>query len=194
MHTHHNARRVVDETPLWLPKHLPLWPKGKATIPTRFSLRLAALRAPQSTNEAGPSNTAPINPDSIIISSDSESEEVLEYNPGAEPMEDEEEAPEYVPGDGMIENQDQAEEDPEEELEEEPEEYPEKDPEEEPEEEPEEDPEEDPNQDPEDEEMEEVVKLQPRDDEYDEYFANYFELASPPSPDNSVGSPPPEDD
>ncbi|MED6163507.1 hypothetical protein PIB30_080581 [Stylosanthes scabra] len=79
-------------------------PKGKAMIPTRFSLRLAALRARQSTDEAGPSNTAPINPDPIIISSDSESEEVPEYIPGAEPMEDEEEAPEYVPGNGMMEN------------------------------------------------------------------------------------------
>ncbi|MED6162738.1 hypothetical protein PIB30_073436 [Stylosanthes scabra] len=214
MRTHHNARRVVNETPLCIrtrdmrmhqsrrgrapgvykkdpsPIHFSLFtfhssllisslqmvPKGKATIPTRFSLWLAALRARQSTDKAGPSNTALMNPDPIIISSDSESEEIPEYIPGAEPTEDEEEAPEYVLGDGMMENQDHAEEDPEmdpkEEPEEDPEEESEEDPKEDPKEEPEEDPEEDPSQDPEDEEMEEVVNLQPGDDEYDEYFAD----------------------
>ncbi|MED6127954.1 hypothetical protein PIB30_093009 [Stylosanthes scabra] len=179
-------------------------PKGKATIPTRFLLRLAALRARQSTDKAGPSNTAPINLDPIIISSDSKSEEVPEYILGAEPMEDEEEAPEYAAGDGMMENQDQAEEDPEEDpemdpeedpeedLEEELEEEPEEDPEEDPEEELEEDPEEDPNL--EGEEMEEVVNLQLGDNEYGKCFADYFELDPPPSPESSAGSPPPEDD
>ncbi|MED6212675.1 hypothetical protein PIB30_085809 [Stylosanthes scabra] len=34
----------------------------------------------------------------------------------------------------------------------------------------------------------------PGDDEYDEYFADYFELAPPPSPDNSDESLPPTDD
>ncbi|MED6210901.1 hypothetical protein PIB30_068470 [Stylosanthes scabra] len=132
---------------------------GKATIPTRFSLRLAALRAHQSTDKARPSNTASMNTDPIIISSDSESKEVPEYILGAEPMEDEEEAPECVPGDRMMENQDQAEEDLEEDPKEEPEEESEEDPEEDPKEEPEEDPKEYPNQDPEDEEMEELVNL-----------------------------------
>ncbi|MED6186055.1 hypothetical protein PIB30_063122 [Stylosanthes scabra] len=185
----------------WLPKHLPLWPRERLRY-LRFSLWLAALRAHQSTDEAEPSNTTPTNPDPIIISSDSKSEEVLEYILGAEPMEDEEEAPEYVPANRMMENQDQAEEDLEQDHEMDPKEDPKKDPEEEPkedleeelEEELEEDPEEDPNQDPEDEEMEVVVNLQPGDDECDEYFADYFELAPPPSPDSSAGSPSPEDD
>ncbi|MED6140143.1 hypothetical protein PIB30_090230 [Stylosanthes scabra] len=57
-------------------------PKGKAKVrepPTRFSLRLAALKIRQSRDKAGPSRTAPINDESIEISSDSESEEVPKY-------------------------------------------------------------------------------------------------------------------
>ncbi|MED6139894.1 hypothetical protein PIB30_088225, partial [Stylosanthes scabra] len=37
-------------------------------LPTRFSLRLAAFRARQSTKKARPSNTAPAIQDPIIIS------------------------------------------------------------------------------------------------------------------------------
>ncbi|MED6188517.1 hypothetical protein PIB30_086762, partial [Stylosanthes scabra] len=49
--------------------------KGKAKIhqlPTRFSLRLAALRARQPINKVGPSVSTPAAPDPTIISSDSE--------------------------------------------------------------------------------------------------------------------------
>ncbi|MED6127591.1 hypothetical protein PIB30_089491, partial [Stylosanthes scabra] len=49
--------------------------------------------------------------------------------------------------------------------------------EEDPEEGPEEDPEKDPEEDPEDEEMAEVANLQSGGDEYNKYFADYFELA-----------------
>ncbi|MED6225890.1 hypothetical protein PIB30_097970 [Stylosanthes scabra] len=59
-------------------------------------------------------------------------------------------------------------------------------------EEPEEDLEEDPEEDPEMEE-EEAEVMEPDEDEYNEYFANYFELGPPPSPYSSVGSPPPTD-
>ncbi|MED6123517.1 hypothetical protein PIB30_049931 [Stylosanthes scabra] len=114
--------------------------KGKAKIqqlPTRFSLRFAALRARQPTEKAGPSNTAPAIPDPIIISSDSE-EEDLEMDPEGE------------------------------------------------------DPEID--SDLEDEEIAEVANFQQGDNEYDEYFSDYFELAPPPSPDSSDESLPPTDD
>ncbi|MED6226025.1 hypothetical protein PIB30_099438 [Stylosanthes scabra] len=177
-------------------------PKGKAKIqqlPTRFLLRLAALRTHQSRDKAGPSNSAPISAEPIEISSDSESEEVPVYIPGAG-QSDDKEIPDYIPEDGPAENQDPEdekpeEEDPEEDPEEDSEEEPKEDPEEEPEEDLEEDPEEDlENQGAEDEEMEQVVNLQPGDAEYDEYFADYFELASPPSLDSSTGSLPPEAD
>ncbi|MED6225563.1 hypothetical protein PIB30_094815, partial [Stylosanthes scabra] len=49
--------------------------KGKAKLhqlPTRFSLRLAALGARQPIDKVGPSNSAPVMPDPIVISSDSE--------------------------------------------------------------------------------------------------------------------------
>ncbi|MED6176337.1 hypothetical protein PIB30_087189 [Stylosanthes scabra] len=160
-------------------------PKGKAKIhqlPTRFSLRLAALRTRQSRDKAEPSNPAPISGAPMEISIDSESEEIPEYIPRAG-QSDDEEVPYYIPKDGPAKNQDPEDEEPEEE---DPEEEPEEDPEEEPEEDPEEEPKEDhENQGAEDEEMEQVVNLQPGDVEYDEYFPDYFKLASPPSPDSS---------
>ncbi|MED6213361.1 hypothetical protein PIB30_092355 [Stylosanthes scabra] len=163
-------------------------PKGKAKIhqlPTRFSLRLAALRTRRSRDKAGPSNPAPISTERIEISSDSESEEVPEYILGAG-QSDDEEVPDYIPEDGPAKNQDPEDEEPEEED-------PEEDSEEDSKEEPEEDPEEDlENKGAEDDEMEQVVNLQSGDAEYDEYFADYFELAPPPSPDSNTGSPPPE--
>ncbi|MED6159245.1 hypothetical protein PIB30_040545 [Stylosanthes scabra] len=147
----HNARRVVDETPLCV------------------RTRDVPLRTHQPTEKAGPSNTAPVIPDPIIISSDSEedldlkdeSEEVPEYIPGAEPIEEEEEEeiPEYIPGEGLVAGQDLEDEESEEE-----------------------DPEMDPDQDMEDEEMEEEAEQDPNDDED---FVDYFELAPPTSPDIS---------
>ncbi|MED6117118.1 hypothetical protein PIB30_106963, partial [Stylosanthes scabra] len=82
------------------------------------------LKACQPTKKARLSNTTPAIPDPIIISSDSkeedpemdlegedpkvdsanESEEALEYIPGAEPIEDEQEAPEYISGDEIADN------------------------------------------------------------------------------------------
>ncbi|MED6212180.1 hypothetical protein PIB30_080715 [Stylosanthes scabra] len=41
-------------------------------LPTRFSLRLVALRARQPIDKVGPSNSAPVMPDLIVICSDSE--------------------------------------------------------------------------------------------------------------------------
>ncbi|MED6127885.1 hypothetical protein PIB30_092366 [Stylosanthes scabra] len=81
-------------------------PKGKAKVhqpPTRFSLRLAALKTRQSRDKAGPSRTASMNAEPIEISSDSESEEVPEYIPGIG-QSDDEEVPEYIPEDWPAEN------------------------------------------------------------------------------------------
>ncbi|MED6137201.1 hypothetical protein PIB30_062871 [Stylosanthes scabra] len=162
---------------------LKMAPKGKAKVhqpPTRFSLRLAALKTRQCRDKAGPSRTAPMNAEPIEISSDSESEES-----------DDEEVPEYIPEDGPAENQDLGEEEAEgpgadHEMD------PNPDPEE-PEEDPKEDPEEeeDPEEDPEMGKMEEEAEQDPNDDED---YVDYFELAPPPSPDSSAGSPLPEDD
>ncbi|MED6224097.1 hypothetical protein PIB30_080475 [Stylosanthes scabra] len=72
-------------------------PKRKAKVrqpPTRFLLRLAALKTHQSRDKAGPSHTVPINAEPIEISSDLESEES-----------DDEEVPKYIPEDWPTENQ-----------------------------------------------------------------------------------------
>ncbi|MED6125418.1 hypothetical protein PIB30_068345, partial [Stylosanthes scabra] len=180
--------------------------KGKAKIyqlPTRFSLRLAALRARQPIDKVGPSVSTPAALDPIIISSDSEEdldpkgnsfeEEDPKMDPegedqGVNSSDESEEVPEYIPGDGLEENQDLGKEEPEEEDRGADHEMdPNQDPEE-PEEDPEEDLEEYPEM-----EKEEAEVMEPDEDEYNEYFANYFELAPPPSPDSSVGSPPPTD-
>ncbi|MED6152155.1 hypothetical protein PIB30_089187 [Stylosanthes scabra] len=145
--------------------------KGKAKIhqlPTRFSLRLAALIARQPIDKAGPSVSTLATPNPIIISSDSEED--------LDPKDESKEVPEYIREDRPEENQDLGEEEPEEE-----------DPNE-----PEEDPEEDPKEDPE-MEKEEAEVMEPDEDECNEYFANYFKFAPPPSPDSSIGSPPPTD-
>ncbi|MED6186276.1 hypothetical protein PIB30_065228 [Stylosanthes scabra] len=165
-------------------------PKGKAKVhqpPTRFSLRLAALKAHQSRDKAGPSRTVPINAKPIEISSDLESEEVLEYIPGTGQSDDEEPAENQNPGeeepgeDHEIDPNPDPEE-PEEDLEEE------EDPEEE-------DPEELEEQEEENEMgKEQVEAVEPSDDEYQEYFADYFELTPPASPDSSNDSTPPADD
>ncbi|MED6146293.1 hypothetical protein PIB30_033213 [Stylosanthes scabra] len=133
-------------------------------LPTRFSKRLAALRACQGKDEAGPSNAAPHIDEIIEISSDSDSEQVPEYVPGegAGIEEEEEEVPEYIPGEGALievlqplnqvepgdipydgllndpedEPMEEEKEDPEEDLEEDPKEDPEEDSEEDPEENP----------------------------------------------------------
>ncbi|MED6222001.1 hypothetical protein PIB30_060214, partial [Stylosanthes scabra] len=49
--------------------------------PSRFSRRLAALRARQARNEAGPANAAPHDDEVIDVSNDSNSEQVPEYVP-----------------------------------------------------------------------------------------------------------------
>ncbi|MED6165169.1 hypothetical protein PIB30_097000 [Stylosanthes scabra] len=92
-----------------------------------------------------------------------------------------EEVPEYILGEGQEENQNLGEE----ELEEEgPSADHEMDPNQEPEE-PEEDAEEDQEEDSEIEvEIEEPEFMEPDEDEYNEYFADYFRLAPPPSPDS----------
>ncbi|MED6150878.1 hypothetical protein PIB30_076853, partial [Stylosanthes scabra] len=153
-------------------------------------------------------SNAPTTPDPIVISSDSEEdrekdpkgrnseEEDPEMDPEGENQEvdsidESKEVPEYIPGEGQEENQNLGEEDPEEEG---PEADHEMDPNQGPEE-PEEDPEEDQEEDPEmEEEIKEPEVMELDEDEYNEYFADYFVLAPPPSPDNSVGLPPPVDE
>ncbi|MED6154754.1 hypothetical protein PIB30_115764, partial [Stylosanthes scabra] len=49
--------------------------------PSRFSRRLAALRARRAKDEAGPANAAPQEDEVIDVSSDSDSEQVPEYVP-----------------------------------------------------------------------------------------------------------------
>ncbi|MED6172858.1 hypothetical protein PIB30_053840, partial [Stylosanthes scabra] len=114
---------------------------GKAKIhrpPTRFSLRLAALRARQPIDKAGPSSKTPAIPYPIIISSDSEEDldpqgsSSEEEELGLDPEEDnhgkdslDEEVAEYILEDGPTENQDPGEEEPEEDPKEDPEEDPE---------------------------------------------------------------------
>ncbi|MED6209802.1 hypothetical protein PIB30_058198 [Stylosanthes scabra] len=139
-------------------------PKRKAKVhqpPTRFSLRLAALKTRQSRDKVGPSRTAPINAEPIEISSDSEFEENPEDEPGA----DHEMHPNPDP--------EESKEDPEEE----------------------EDPEELKEQEEENEMGEEQVEaVEPSDNEYQEYFADYFELVPPAIPDSNDDSIPPADD
>ncbi|MED6147166.1 hypothetical protein PIB30_041495 [Stylosanthes scabra] len=50
--------------------------------PSRFPIRLAALRAHQARDEVGPANAAPHDNEVVDISSDSDSEQVPEYVPG----------------------------------------------------------------------------------------------------------------
>ncbi|MED6128058.1 hypothetical protein PIB30_094024 [Stylosanthes scabra] len=148
-------------------------------------------KACQPIHNAGPSVSTPAAPNPIIISSDSEEdldpkgssseEEDPEMDPegedqGVNSSDESEEVSEYIPEDGPEENQDPGEEEPKEEDLDEPEEYPEEDPEEDPE-----------------MEEEEAEVMEPDEDEYNEYFANYFKLTPPPSPDSSIGSPPPTD-
>ncbi|MED6223929.1 hypothetical protein PIB30_078912 [Stylosanthes scabra] len=178
---------------------------GKAKIhqlPTRFSLRLAALRAHQPIDKARPSFSTPAAPDPIIISSDPEKdlnpkgssseEEDPKMDPegedqGVNSLDESEEVPEYIPGDGLEENQDAREEEPEEEG-------------------PGADHEMDPRiQRNQRKTLKRTQRKIPRwkkrrqkswkpdEDEYNEYFANYFELAPPSSPDSSVGSRPATD-
>ncbi|MED6151390.1 hypothetical protein PIB30_082028 [Stylosanthes scabra] len=169
---------------------------GKAKLhqlPTQFSLRLATLRACQPIDKVEPSNSAPATPDPIVISSDSE--EDREKDPKG--RNSEEEDPEMDP-EGENQEVDSIDELEENLGEEEPEEEgPEADHEMDPNQDlevPEEDPEKDQE---EDLEMEEEIKepefMEPDEDEYNEYFADYFGLAPPPCPDNSIGSPPPAD-
>ncbi|MED6106131.1 hypothetical protein PIB30_002024 [Stylosanthes scabra] len=68
--------------------------------PSCFSRRLAVLRACQARDEAGLADAAPHEDEVIDISSDSSSEQVLEYVPGegAENKQDDEEVQEYVLG------------------------------------------------------------------------------------------------
>ncbi|MED6207873.1 hypothetical protein PIB30_039601, partial [Stylosanthes scabra] len=67
--------------------------------PTRFSRRLAALRARRVRDEAGPATAAPQDNEVIDISSDSDSEQVPEYVSGdGAGIEEDEEVSKYVPG------------------------------------------------------------------------------------------------
>ncbi|MED6212888.1 hypothetical protein PIB30_087793 [Stylosanthes scabra] len=185
--------------------------KGKTKLQqlsTRFSLRLTALRARQPIGKAGPSNSAPVIPDPIVISYDSEEDRKKDpkgsnseeedpemdlegENQEVDSTDKSEEVPEYIPGEGLEENRNLGKE----ELEEEgPGEDHEMDPNQEPEE-PMEDPEEDQEEDPEmEEEIEEPEVMEPDEDEYNEYFADYFGHAPPLNPDSNIGSSPPTDD
>ncbi|MED6148832.1 hypothetical protein PIB30_056709 [Stylosanthes scabra] len=127
---------------------LKMAPRKVYPPPSRFSRRLAALRARRARDEAAPANAAPHEDEVIEISSDSSLEQVPEYVPGegAENEQDDEEVPDYVPSAEPMEEEEDSEEDPEEE--------PDEDPEEDPEEEPEEDPEEDPEEEPQEEQPE----------------------------------------
>ncbi|MED6135399.1 hypothetical protein PIB30_046061 [Stylosanthes scabra] len=90
-------------------------PKEKAKIhqpPTRYSLRLAALKTRQSRDKVGPSRTAPMSTEPIEISSDSESEEIPKYIPGTGHSDDGE-VLEYILEDWPAENQNPGEEEPE---------------------------------------------------------------------------------
>ncbi|MED6212979.1 hypothetical protein PIB30_088793 [Stylosanthes scabra] len=178
---------AADEKLGWLPRE-----KLKYIS---LSLRLAALKTRQSRDKSGPSCTAPINAEPIEISSDLKFEEVPKYiSRIGQP--DDEEVPEYIPEHWPAENQNpekepgadhemdpnpdrkESEEDPEEEEDLE-----------------EEDPEELEEQEEENEMGEEQVEaVEPSDDEYQEYFADYFELALPASPDSSDDSTPSADD
>ncbi|MED6144916.1 hypothetical protein PIB30_019885 [Stylosanthes scabra] len=171
--------------------------------PSCFSRRLAALKARQARDEAGPANVVPHDNEVVDISSDTDSEQVPEYLPGEEARieEEGEEVPDYLPGAEPMGQEEDPEEDPEEDTEEEPEEDPEEDLEEDPEEDPEEeqpeameqneDQEEEnqemafewanQEQEKEDDEEEDVPDLRPGIPDYDEYFRGYFKLAPPPS-------------
>ncbi|MED6207382.1 hypothetical protein PIB30_035288 [Stylosanthes scabra] len=78
--------------------------KDKAPqLPTRFSKRLATLRAREARDEAWPLNSASHNDEVIEVSSDSNSEQVPKYVPGeGVGIIKEEEVPEYVPGEGAM--------------------------------------------------------------------------------------------
>ncbi|MED6199993.1 hypothetical protein PIB30_081040 [Stylosanthes scabra] len=202
------CRNKSMDTHLMAPKEPSPLAKGKAKLhqlPTQFSLRLAALRAHQPIDKVGPSNNAPAMPDPIVISSDSKEdreedpkgsnseEKDPEMDPEGENQEvdsadESEEVPEYIPGEGQEENQNLGDEEPEEEGQGVDDEM---DPNQDPEEDPDEDEEDDPEM---EEEIEEPEVMEPDEDEYNEYFADYFELAPLPSPDSSIGSPPPTDD
>ncbi|MED6188661.1 hypothetical protein PIB30_087997 [Stylosanthes scabra] len=173
--------------------------KDKAPqMPTRFSRRLAALKARQTKDEAGPSNVAPHDDEIINISSDSEQEQEDVQEEEGEIEEEEvpgygtlievlqplaQEEPEDIPYDGPEDGEmEEEEEGPEEDIED--------DPEEDPEEEPEEEQEEDQDWVEKDEmegeeqnkEEEDVPDLHPGIPDYDEYFHDYFKLGPPPSP------------
>ncbi|MED6195945.1 hypothetical protein PIB30_042613 [Stylosanthes scabra] len=138
-------------------------------MPTRFSRRLAALKARQTRDEAGPWNAAPRGDEIINISSDSEQVQENVQEEGGE-IEEEEDIPYDGPEDGeMEEEEEDPEEDPEEELEQEQEEGQDWVEEDEIEEE-------------ENDEEEDVPDLHPGIPDYDEYFHDYFKLAPPPSP------------
>ncbi|MED6183248.1 hypothetical protein PIB30_036234 [Stylosanthes scabra] len=179
--------------------HLMAPRKDKAPqMSTRFSRRLAAIKARQTRDEAGPSNVAPRDDGIINISSDLEQ---VQKNVQEEEGEIEEEE---VPGEGALIEilQPLAQEEPEdipydgsedEEIEEE-----EKDPEEDPKEDQEEDPEKEPEEEQEEgqdwveedeieeeeenDEEEDVLDLHQGIPDYDEYFHNYFKLTPSPSP------------
>ncbi|MED6128862.1 hypothetical protein PIB30_102172 [Stylosanthes scabra] len=87
--------------------------------PSRFSRRLAAMRARQARDEAANENAAPHNNEVVDISSDSDSEQVPEYVPGEEEgMEEEHEnILEHVPRAEPMGEEEDPEEDPEEEPE-----------------------------------------------------------------------------
>ncbi|MED6149291.1 hypothetical protein PIB30_061014 [Stylosanthes scabra] len=165
---------------------------------TRFSRRLAALKARQTKDETGPSNAAPRDDEIINISSDSEQEQEYVQEEEGEIEEEEvsgygalievlqplsQEEPEDIPYDGPEDGEiEEEEEDPEEDFEDDPEE----DPEEEPEEEQEEDQdwveEDEMEEEEENEEEEDVTDLHPGVPDYDEYFHYYFKLGPPPNP------------
>ncbi|MED6205270.1 hypothetical protein PIB30_016253 [Stylosanthes scabra] len=125
-----------------LPSPIQMAPRKVYPPPSRFSRRLATLRAHQARDEAGPENAAPHNNGVVDISNNSDSEQVPEYVPGegAGIEEEDEDIPEYVPGaeqlgEGEYKVPGEPEEEPEDDPEEDPEENPEDDPEEEPQEE-----------------------------------------------------------
>ncbi|MED6185839.1 hypothetical protein PIB30_060855 [Stylosanthes scabra] len=167
-------------------------------MPTRFSRRLAALKARQTRDEAGPSNAAPRDDEIINISSNSEQEQENVQEEGGEIEEEEvsgdgalievlqplaQEEPEDIPYDGLEDGEmEEEEEDPEEDLEEDPEEDPEEEPKEEQEEGQDWVEEDEIEEEEENEEEEDEPDLHPGISDYDEYFHDYFKLGPPPSP------------
>ncbi|MED6197329.1 hypothetical protein PIB30_055607 [Stylosanthes scabra] len=94
-------RRLLPQTCVivvqgrWLTKHLPLGPRERlkftyCRLDSHYvTLRKRILMDPEEENQGA--------------NSSDESEEVLEYIPGAKPIE-EEEVPEYIPGEGIADN------------------------------------------------------------------------------------------